>query len=604
MKRKICLFGAGEGSDVSLYFIPGIISVTITLFLLRGLALTTPRYEMRSAALAVLCSVAWIAAFVINQRRLSCGQPDGASIRCGWVIPLLLGIIIALYLVSVVWGSGYLSLAPFERIDNGTQHRDNLLHSAIAESCRRSMFPSTLVNDERYHSYHTFSHMLIGRIAGLMGMPSFIVYNYLYPVIFLPLFVFSVLTAVSSAKRYFEDHANLCAADIAIISLCMTGAFRDMSRYGVWKASCIISESFLISVTMASFFYALTFWLLKRYPGGGKISRLYCVFGIPAIIFLVSWAKVSVGFLFAAAIMYYLVRLHAGDLRCWLLCVYYSGVFLVACRLFNYTKGDIGGAVSSRFQWLAFARYCGGTSGYMKHMAILSLTAVVFIVLECRRSRFTGKDVINGRTVWVEMILLITVLGFLPGLVMDIKGGSAAYFSMAVEEPALLLLCGHDYMPGEKAVRRWAVPIVSACLVLWAVWMGYDHRAESPFSYITGEHDTHLSETLLEIRSEVGRHPSRYTIYLDEDSVVEAAFPAGQSGIFVCQAMTGVGVINATYHHDGKNYTFTGEVYTGGQVCENDRLSLDEAIRLAAERGKKHIVRILASGYETIDCGG
>lgn len=87
------------------------------------------------------------------------------------VIVVIISLFIETFLAYLVWGSGYHTLMPYEQIDNGTQHIDTMFHNAFAESWRRAGYPSTLLNNERYLPYHTFSHLILGNIAGLMHMP-------------------------------------------------------------------------------------------------------------------------------------------------------------------------------------------------------------------------------------------------------------------------------------------------------------------------------------------------------------------------------------------------------------------------------------------------
>jgi hypothetical protein len=93
--------------------------------------------------------------------------------------------------------------------------------------------------------------------------------------------------------------------------------------------------------------------------------------------------------------------------------------------------------------------------------------------------------------------------------------------------------------------------------------MCWINRASDPMKYVTGQHESSLSTVLTEIRDTCGGHPEDYTIYLEEDNIAQQVFKPvllkDLRTVYVWPAMTGVGVINATYEEDGTIY-INGEV--------------------------------------------
>ena len=277
--------------------------------------------------------------------------------------------------------------------------------------------------------------------------------------------------------------------------------------------------------------------------------------------------------------------------------------YIICLRLFNTSGGDVAGTIASRFRWLAFGEYCSGALGIWGHYIVLSIMTVLFIGLEVHRNKYKWIDIKKGRTIWIEDIIIMSILAFLPSLIMVITGGSAAYFSYAVETPALVLLCGHNYINIEKEAKGALKFLIYIITFSWCIWAGYHHKPKDPLTLITNEHKSNLSSMLLEIRATVGENPQNYTSYLEENSLITQVFPDSKTAIFVCPAMTGVGVINATYMQDGTYYSYTGEhvVNYGTDGVSNECLSYEDALSVAKNRGKQKMIHFTDTGYEIVD---
>lgn len=583
----------------SILLFPCIVSLFITIELIRAVSVTSPRYGVESCCVAIVVSLIWLTAFIIHQVRIIKEKSARFYIECNFIVITAIASVTGLYLVNAVWGNGYLSLVPYEQLDNGAQHLDSLFHSSIAESYSRFSTPSALINAERYISYHTFSHMLIGFLSSVLRMPSFITYNFLYPVIFLPIYVFSCLFGISSAKYYFANKTTIQLIDVIVVGFFIFGFSSNLDVYGVWKTSYIASEAFCVANTLAFFSYALTFICLKKHENTKKI-KLYMYIGIPIEIFLISWAKISVGFIFTAGVMYFVFRKKTKRIAYWILNVIYLGVFLLSFKLFNGSGGS--GDITSQIKWQAFSEYCSGPLGINGHFIILSLMTVLFIAIEIYSNRFKWKDFINGKTIWIEAIVILSILAFLPPLIMRIPGGSAAYFSYVIEIPAMLLLCGHDYLCIENNAKGIIRPLFYSICVFLCIWTGYHNRPDDPLSYISFTHYSNTSNVLLEIRDLVDRNQKKYTVYLDEDSFLSYVFDDSRASIYAVPAMTGVGVINATYEDNGKYYSYTGDLVVDYAVSQtnNGCLSYDDAVSLAKQRGKNYIIHITNNSYEIV----
>ena len=596
-------------NDSSVYILPCVVSMVLSAVLTVSVYLTKSRFGLRACIVSLSITLIWLVLFIIHQRYLLKGKTEALTINCPMVIVIVISVVIAGYLACTIWRGSSLSLDPYGKIDNGSQGLDILFHSAISESFRSSLTPSTLLNDEEYVAYHTFSHMIMGAIAKITSIPGFITYNYLFPIVFLPLYVFGQTVAISAAKRYFVGAWEMSFFDITMVSLFITGMMdnRILVRYAVWKSSYIGSGSFLVANTMLFLSYASIFYALYCRKAKDKNLLLFCVVMIPTELFLVSWAKTSVGLVFTVSVMYYVFRTRMKDIRGWILNAFYLGVFSLSFVLFNSNlSSKAGGGLMKRIKWLAFSEWTSGRLGIWGHYLLLLLIPVAYIWIDILKNKYTWDEIKQGHTIFIEEMVCICIIAFLPGLVMQIEGGSAVYFSYVVEIPAMLLLCGHNYFSIMGGKKR----IVYCVIFLWCICMAWTNRSPNPFNCILNEHGSGLSSMLLEIRELGGANPQDYTIYMDKNALPARVFADDRKSVYVCPAMTGIGVINATYIDNGICYLFSGEVAIPegsgryGLLCTDSKkpLTLEEALDKASKMDKEYLIHLTRDGYEVISC--
>ena len=583
---------------ISVLVVPCLVSLVLSAFILTAVVTVRPLYGVRMAIAAVGISAVWMALLILDFRRMTKGRTK-RTMLCSPLTVLVPAVFLGIYLAHAVWGSRYLTLAPLEQIDNGVQHLDALFHSSLAESFKRSLIPSTLLNGETYIPYHSFSHLLMSVPSRILGAPALVTYCYMYPALFLPAYLLVQMMAMVSAKEYFCNRSKLRLRDWSLLVLYNVGCLPDawLDEHGIWKRNCILSESFLIAGLLAFLSYAVILHVMK-YPGKGlKRMKILLLAVIPVSIFVITWCKISTGLVFAATVMYTVFRKKIRDIRFWGLNVLYGVLFLLAAWLFNFMEGGYQ-STHNAFRFAAFSPYCPGPLGLLGHYGFLMMMPARFIALEIRRLRKERQVFSTGKTVWIEVALLAAFVSFAPGFVMAFESGSAVYFSYMVEIPAILLLAGQ---PSFSSERRIPLTLRRGMCVVCAVWctvMCWINRASDPMKYVTGQHESNLSAVLMEIREKCGGHPQDYTIYLEEDNIAQQVFkPVILKDLrtaYVWPAMTGVGVINATYEENGTIYSYTGEVLPtdyGAQYTDAEHpLSLEEAKAAARQMGKKEII--------------
>lgn len=638
------VYSTALSSTTSLFAVPWVMSIVMTYCLCKGVLKSEQHYYgARCCWLAVVLTLGWSIAFGVSQYRLLKGAKSRAHFQCPLAIVLMLAYFAATYFVYAVWG-GYLSVFPYDALDIGAASEDTLYFSAIAESFGRSVFPSSLLNDEPWLHYHTFSNLLLYVIATIMRMPCFTAYNYVYPVVFLPVYSLSILLAIVEAKKYFANEAVIRFIDYILVVVFWVGVTNNLAPYMANPYMFVKSESFLIANTLVLFALALSFFVLRLCSDHPRLTMLYCAAFIPAAIFIIAWSKVSAGLLFTVGVIYFLVRRRPRKLTTWLLVITYGLIYLICLSLFNdiVVSWHSGArATAAAGEWFPFARLCRGPLRLYGHWLLVSQFAILFVGLALLQNRLLWQEVKTGKTVWVELSIIITLVGFMVQAV-PFSGSmvnNTKYFTLGAMLPSLVFLCGHDWLDLAAIPQRSLKLLLCTLACGWCVWVGY-HQRTSPFlrskvchaplaypatwkNHIPLPHDQltanefadhiahrarkRLCKTLFEIRALVGRAPQDYTIYLDQDSVVSSvyAYPSRAGAlraIYVCPALTGVGVINATYSRNGTIYAYTGqEVYGFGVRGGEGPLSYAEALTIAQKRGKKKLIHMTHDGYEVID---
>ena len=606
--------------SISLFLLPMVSCLVMTVYLVIAYFQTRPQYGKKCIAAALLVLFVWLLLVAVSQKTKK------GTVRIPLIPFFITVVLLSFYACHTVWGSGYLTLAPYESLGFGAQHKDTMFHSAIAESFKRSFIPSNLLNDEIRIYYHTFSHLLMAGISGLLNMPAFIAYNFLYPVVFVPVYLFAQLYAVIAAKKYFSGKPDLRLFDLIYLLLFNCGImYTDLLGYnGAGKKAFFISESFLISNTILLFLLALCFHMLAIREKQHKKIRLYVWIVIPVGLFLMSWAKLSVGIMFVAGFGFYVIRTHFRNIRAWLLLMLY-GLVIVSCFWFfkgfnilnvlNPFKGSSGPdqlSIANNqtvFLPLSFELYCGGKLGIWGH--VLFMSAPVFLFAFCEFSKGSchaaAGEAAEKSRVWIETGIVCLAVGLLPVLLLHIAGGSAGYFSSVVPLVMMVLICGHQYFALDEdcsvSLKR---NISLVCFSLAAATAFFNIPANSPLEYVTGENGSGIAEHVSEIRSLTQGHPDDYTVYLDSDAYVARLFRNSNSSVFVYPALTGVGVINASYQgEDGLYYAYCDveTVNYGTTGIQHGRLDLEQALERAKKNGKKYVIHVKKNTYQVIDLG-
>lgn len=523
------------------------------------------------------------------------------------VLIMYAGLVVAFF-VLFYWGKYYYYLFPIDAANDGIVHQDTYWHSMVAESILRNGKPYNLLNEDSVMHYHTLYAYITAIIEKLSGISAFIVFNYIYPIVIIPLYLFLQFFAVYEAKRFFESGNKLSEWDIIIIMFYNIGLYTPnvMEFVQIRKANWIISPSFLIGNTLAFAFYGIIFLLLDKIKVNNENYKntLAILLGvvIPMGIVLCSWGKISVGCVFSASVMYYIFRTQTKKLKYWVINGLYFAIFVVCIILFHGTSAGEGAHLKQ-----SGLEYVLENNLEIHWLAISTLT-IVFLVFDLWKNRYDWEAFLKGKTIWIEEVIVLTVVAFLPICIM--KNHNGKYFSIFIETPVLILLLGKDYICAFFHEKKNNIVFI-ICSFVWAVLLiGMSVFTCKGIARIgRSENDTY--ERYMEIRKTVENEPEKYTIYFDYESDMKDADRAEglrKRAIFMPVGLTGVGIINASYRNGDTVYLYTGETPQDGGLgfgygldkVEHGKLTFSEAKAYAKEQGRDYLIYIKDKDYSII----
>jgi len=593
-----------ENKKISIFVFPLVLSFWLDIFLWASLFITKSIYLNKTATISAFVLLMWITLFVVEQRKND-EEKNRLYVNSNIVIICFISVLFSAYFCTIIWRSGYLSLNPVGAVNEGTQHLDTLLHSAIAESYKYSFIPSTLINDCAGVKYHTFSHLLMSGISSLTGIPCFICYNFFYPVVFLPIYLFLQFACICQARGYFNSPlpGNI---QLLIVFLANIGLFSEGAKIGVGHSSFLVSESFNIALSLLYLYVIIAFSLLTGYKYD-KVQRILKILGVMILLFLMLWSKISVGFVALAVTMYYVFRIGFRKIKCWLCNLCFFAVFVFYYLIFQNDHSTSSEISHNSFRLFAFGDYCNSRLGIFGYWFVVSLMSILFICFEIQREHIKLRDFITKKTIWIEIIIFGSFVAFLPGAVLVIEGGSAGYFSSVVIPISMVLLCAKDYFDIKNDIRQPIRGIVFAAAFLWCFIDIIDKLPGNPLYSVKKEDPVRESfySELLDLEKKMGKEKCSCIIYLDTDAKSTEIFNedinVGLREVYVYPAITGIGVINATYVHNGEYYTFLddkvdGSTYSSGRT-DHDKLSYEDAVARAKKLGKTHIIHVMRDKY-------
>lgn len=369
------------------------------------------------------------------------------------IIPII--IFFSLFILFTLWSSKYLvyyfSPIFLEKIFVGNTCPDSIFESTIANMIKNYRVPSTGLHDVIYLPYHYLSHWIFAQFSKLLNINAMEFYQIGFPVIFIPLFFkffLSVIRSISSKTKSFMN--NYLFWLLFIVSF--TGFLPKMiyERFFI-STTLIVSESYHFSIILALIVFLMIVFF-RDYRTSKKILNFKSVFFIvllPVLIFLIGLTKLSTVVIFMAVLLYIFIR-YAYYKKI----VYSISIILASISAFLSLIITTPKVTStSSFELFHFFRHIimGRNEGLIWQVTLIFFIliyyfwSISFVVLEALHLKNIDSsgflDIFKKkRTIKIEIVLFLCIIGAMPGIILKIGGGGAQYFSEAQKWVSIILI--------------------------------------------------------------------------------------------------------------------------------------------------------------------
>lgn len=437
----------------NIFFLPLVLSIIQYCFLFVALINSGYYFANKVLLVSFLIVLVWIGLF-LNATRYHKSYKNIQNI-----ILLIMFCLIAFYCIRMTWFSHYLSIGAIDDFFKGKTFIDPLYHSTLAQSIVTNGYPSVQQNAPVFLFYHSFAHYLIAYLSIFLSLPCFITLNYLFPVLIIPLFLYLLQKSTIIAKNYLKKIKQLTIADYFLIGglVFSFGQKKFLDKIGFVNYSYLLSESCLISIVLMLVYLCIINWGYSKYKSFYLVNFFFL---IPLFILGLSFAKISTGCIFCAGICYFIFRKYKILSFNILLVFLYAGVFggyyyLSGKFPASYPANDTVAGNFTLFHYIL--NYSKNPLWGIFHYIFYFLPIVLIVFYNHTQRLFIiHKPCSDKTTLFVELVIVLALIGCLPGILLQIEGGSAFYFYIPVYFLSWLLFIGTTTLSAiENKMAKW-----------------------------------------------------------------------------------------------------------------------------------------------------
>lgn len=567
-------------------------------------------FYMNTVVCVLICNVfLWASLFICFGRKynISLGK------KKVWLL-ILSFFIVALYFIRVIWFNGYLTLTPEATFLDGRSHNDTFYHVTLAESIKNYGFPATLFNKINFHKYHFLSHFIFAGISKVFRLPCYVTYNYLYPILFFPIFVFLLFQALSSIRNYFSIKGTDLSLDI-VFSIFICIGFLPINYYNqikIWWFSTYSSESYFISLIFVLLFFVVGEKINKQ-PYGRQINIFIA---IPFFMLLITASKISTGIIFLIGICWVLLRtLKINKNLIFIICFFI--IFLILCLCF-FIRNSENNFLNMNIYLFDYIRTYVKLKQCFSHLFFILFPSITLFLLD--KGDLSVKEYfLLKKAILPEVSLVISLCGIIPGLLLKIVGGSAAYFFLPALFVSLFFLwCSGCFQRQYKqASKSFQLLFFMFVFVIYAE--SYVHFLKPRFNINLLKKDFTNTEivmdnpfynTLLTVNKITEGRKKEYGVFLASDCEIFGLYPIKETkpdtkmkSLYAITANLDLPIINATYIRNGNEFRVGGYLLKWN-VAPKDKdtmITLGNMSERAKELGIKHIIVLTKDDYNIID---
>ncbi len=606
-------------------FIPRLSGLVIAFAFWAIIMMSTLRaglYEVQVPIISTLVLIAWTIAFYKSRGKEQYHWKEVLFF-------VLVTFIVAIAMTESLWQRQYFSLNPILAINSETEgiHRDTVYLGALMQGIKNYDCPSLLVNSSAFHNYHFGSLAILAGMSKLFHVDIYVLNCFLIPIILFPFFVSSIVSLVITLREYRRIGSKITKLDYGIVACFFVFAIlpREISRdLGNLKDSWVMSISFTMSIQAVILYFLLLIRSLNsKRMEKRSFSLPFLLLITPAFILLVSTLKISTGLIFTFMVVYYLFRRYMWNWRYLLLELVYGIIFL----FIYWFPGTLYSPFATQrnemqFRLMDYLREYISTESWGLHILVCFCFVIVFLWYQLRGipSFHDLKSGVKKKEYLVEeTLLLTTVFGVIPGLVVHIGGASSYYFSSIQHIVGMILVLGYnianELVPkreGKKGVITKAFMIFVIGMLSWntlyssaikmkAVVSDILRSSESKAVDETEEGYWYCVKNINRITEDAKQD---YYLYVDENASVWDRFANKDAALFFYPGLTGVVAIGELYYEDGLYHYNDGTPFLyawGYEPSEPEyKLTLLDAIEKARADGKKGLIHIYEDSYKLI----
>lgn len=357
-----------------------------------------------------------------------------------YIISSAIYFVVIFYMIRTVWFHSYLNLAPEYSFFSGLCHGDTLYLSTLCEAIKNFGYPAVLSQGLSFHKYHFFSVVLFALISAIIKTPCLITYNYLYPVVFFPLFTYLFFQAVGVVRESLNKCLSLYISDVVLSLFVIVGflplRYIEGPIFIAWSCT-ILSESYFISLVLILLYIVLINYFKNKHKGEFIIDYIIT----PFFLLIITASKISVGIIFFIGLAWIYIRIRGIKISTVLSLV--SGFILLLLCLSLFIRGSQT-VTGDRIFWLHYIK-TKVSPGYMfSHLFFILFPSILLFFLS-KGSHSYSCFYKTKKAIFSEAALLVSCCGLLPSLFLSIEGGSAQYFFLpALFVSLFLLLCSSE----------------------------------------------------------------------------------------------------------------------------------------------------------------
>lgn len=351
---------------------------------------------------------------------------------------LIVFFLLALWIASVAWGSSFHSPLFIEGIAFRSAHEDQIYQSAIAEMINTYKVPTTGLDGTPFIPYHFGSQWLMAKLANTVGTTPLIFFQLGYPIVFLPLFFLSSFLLVYQVRKFLNISFQINMQFWILLSALFIGIF-PVQIIGILDAVIIYSESYLISVILLFFLLSLFFYLLQKRVILPFVALLLFA---PVSLAFMGLLKISTMYLLFSLYLYFFFRQKLYNLKKTFLIIFISFLSVLCINRFIASQSY---ANSFRFELFDFVKYNVVSFWKIFFIPYHYFYTLIYIYLRLNYlsvNTFTQlkKAFLQNKIIDLEILAILSFLGFLPGAFIHIDASGAIYFSDIQKELSIIFL--------------------------------------------------------------------------------------------------------------------------------------------------------------------